>query len=275
MGNRNVDYRVTFETKCWEGDWEYMLKTDRLSKMIANNQFDFFEKILVINNVENRKVVESFAIKAVDNGVIDKFYFVEDYCDTVLKHFCIDPEFKKDKGYKYSIAELVGLYLAQGDYLLHYSSDTMQVYKTDWLSPALDLMFKNEDVVTVSPAEDRRTSKIISKNDDRYLKTQVFSDQCYLVDLKLFKQPIYSESNEAANMYVEYGGDLFEKRVGIYLMNHGYYRIVLGNHYYYSMNFGNLLTIKSTLLTIGKDLSYVFSYIADMKRFLSRILGRS
>ncbi|MEH7611076.1 hypothetical protein [Gottfriedia acidiceleris] len=39
-------FEVTFETKCYEKDWEILLKTDRIEKMIEFNQFQFKEKIL-------------------------------------------------------------------------------------------------------------------------------------------------------------------------------------------------------------------------------------
>jgi hypothetical protein len=41
---------VTFETKCYERDWELLLQTDRLQAMIARNCYPFAEKILYINN---------------------------------------------------------------------------------------------------------------------------------------------------------------------------------------------------------------------------------
>ncbi|XRG77320.1 hypothetical protein V5E38_15875 [Rossellomorea sp. GAMAL-10_SWC] len=43
-------FEVTFETKCFEKDWEILLKTER-RKNDEFNQFQFKEKILYINNV--------------------------------------------------------------------------------------------------------------------------------------------------------------------------------------------------------------------------------
>lgn len=41
---------VTFETKCWEEDWEIILKTDYLKKQIENCNATFDKKRLFINN---------------------------------------------------------------------------------------------------------------------------------------------------------------------------------------------------------------------------------
>ena len=35
---------VDFETKCWEEDWEYILKTNRLEKKIDLNDYKFSKK---------------------------------------------------------------------------------------------------------------------------------------------------------------------------------------------------------------------------------------
>ena len=48
---------VDFETKCWEEDWEYILKTNRLEKMIDLNDYKFSKKRLIINNVEDSLVI--------------------------------------------------------------------------------------------------------------------------------------------------------------------------------------------------------------------------
>ena len=61
---------VTFVTNCWEKDWDILLKTDFLKNKIVRNRYDFAEKMLVINNVNDRPKVEKEAQKAVDKGVI-------------------------------------------------------------------------------------------------------------------------------------------------------------------------------------------------------------
>jgi hypothetical protein len=56
-------HSVTFETKCYEKDWEILLKTNRLEAMISRNQYDFTERILYINNVSDPDKVRSYADK--------------------------------------------------------------------------------------------------------------------------------------------------------------------------------------------------------------------
>jgi hypothetical protein len=48
---------VTFETKCYENDWEILLKTRRLQTMIERHHYPFARRILYINNVRDPAVV--------------------------------------------------------------------------------------------------------------------------------------------------------------------------------------------------------------------------
>ena len=78
---------VTFETKVWEKDWEYILKGDYLKKVIENCNYKFSSKHVIINNVKNRNIVEKFCQEKVDEGIIDCFYVIDDYEFEILEHF--------------------------------------------------------------------------------------------------------------------------------------------------------------------------------------------
>src|SRR5574344_1045428 len=113
---------ITFETKCYENDWEYILKGTYLEQMISRCGINFDFKQLMINNVKNKELVRSFANKKVEQGVIDAYYFIEDTSDEVLSFFKLSKE-SLNKGYVYSISELTGIYQCKTNYLLHFSSD--------------------------------------------------------------------------------------------------------------------------------------------------------
>ncbi|GHV56056.1 hypothetical protein FACS1894182_01840 [Bacteroidia bacterium] len=81
-------YNITFETKCWENDWEYLLKTNYLDKMIERCNVHFQSKQLIINNVNDHEKVSRYAQEKVDRNIIDAFYFVDDYIEEALK--CYD-----------------------------------------------------------------------------------------------------------------------------------------------------------------------------------------
>ncbi len=81
---------VTFITSCWERDWDILLKTKFLLNKIQRNQYAFTSKVLAINNVKNRAKVEKHAEKAVANGIITNYFFVEDCIDDTLDFFPVN-----------------------------------------------------------------------------------------------------------------------------------------------------------------------------------------
>lgn len=232
---------ITFETKCYENDWKFVLKTPYLDRMIDRCGVDFTHKQLIINNVNDITTVSRYADKKVKEGVIDAYYIAADYADKALEFFQIEKS-SFGRGYYYSIAELVGLYLSRTEYHLHFSSDAYMESEPEspWIAEAIELMESRPDYIIASPTwnhkfkEVRKTS--FNERGNFYVQYS-FSDQCYLVKTELFRQPIYNEKNGTSNRYPKYGGELFEKRVDSYLRNHELKRIVHKKVSYIHRNF--------------------------------------
>lgn len=232
---------ITFETKCYENDWKFILLTPYLDRMISRCQTDFTHRQLIINNVRDLSLVRRHADEKVRQGVIDAYYVAEDYAREALDFFRIDRD-SFGCGYYYSIAELVGLYLSRTAYHLHFSSDAyMEPNAAEpWIAQAIGLMETNPKYVTATPTWNRnfREAKAESTGEtDAFYLTQGFSDQCYLVRTDLFRQPIYNEQHPASARYPRYGGELFEKRVDSYLRNHDLIRLVHRQVSYFHRNF--------------------------------------
>ena len=240
---------VTFETKCWENDWEFLLKTRYLDNNIKRNGFLFDNVMLMINNVHDYDQVLHYVKKKMSEGVITSAYIVDDYAQEALDFFDI---FKDSfgKGYYYSIAELVALYLCRTDFLVHFSSDSILAQKTLWIKPAIRVLAENEVVKVANPTWNMRYEEAqrnsVAEDNDFYFG-RGFSDQCYLVRTRDFRQPIYSEYNPLSERYPEYGGPLFEKRVDSWMINNKYQRITYKHGSYFHKNFPGK-SLKRTLL---------------------------
>ncbi len=124
---------ITFETKCWEKDWRYLLKTNIIKKNIARNNYPFEKKVLMINNVLNYKIVTRAADKLISNGILTDYFLVDDYADKTLEFFNLTKE-DLGNGYYYSISELVSIFLCTTKYLLHYSSDSILKVTSNWIN---------------------------------------------------------------------------------------------------------------------------------------------
>lgn len=231
---------ITFETKCWEADWRILLSTDYLKRQIDNCNYDFAEKVLFINNVDNVEAVKAAAEIAVSNRVIDRFYVVEDYAEEALLYFNIAPDSFMG-GYYYSIAELVSIYLCKTDYLFHFSSDTRLARrdKSDFIKESINLLESCADIAVVNPVWNYQFTEAYREAFEErgnFLISYGFSDQCYLIRTKEFQKQIYNEHNPLSERYPKYGGELFEKRVDAYMRNQNRLRATYKKLSYFSDN---------------------------------------
>ena len=94
---------ITFETKCWEKDWKYLLKTNLLKKSIDRNNYLFEKKVLMINNISNYTTVTKAADKLINNGTLTDYFLVDDYAEKTLNFFNLTKE-DLGSGYYYSIS---------------------------------------------------------------------------------------------------------------------------------------------------------------------------
>ncbi len=246
---------ITLETKVWEGDWELVLSTNRLKNIQERCMHTFTYRTIFINNVSNIDKVKKAADKLVDKNIIDNYYVVQDFCNEALEHFHLT---EKDfgKGYYYSIAELVSIYLCKTKYLLHFSSDVIpeKNLPTTWVNDLLNTLKINPKVKVANLTWDRKYKEAekesISK-DGNFFYGYGFSDQMYLIRTDDFITPIYSEKNDASARYPAYGGELFEKRVDAWMRNHKHLRATYSQGSYSHKNFTKNTLIKKIQILIN------------------------
>ncbi|CAM3513553.1 hypothetical protein [Flavobacterium chungbukense] len=231
---------VTFETKVWEKDWEYILKGDYLDKIIANCNFNFYKKHIIINNVKNRLLVEKYCIQKIKEGIIDNYFVVDDSKSAVLNHFELNAE-SFGAGYYYSIAELTGIYQCETDYLMHFSGDSFPVNNnTNWIKEAINIMNNNSNIIVANPTWNYKFKEAENESFEQienFYSGYGFSDQAYLIRKQDFIEKIYNEKNKESERYPKYGGELFEKKVDSFMRNHQKLRITNKNCTYISVNF--------------------------------------
>ncbi len=246
---------ITFETKVWENDWELVLKTSRLKTLILRCNYHFDHRVIYINNVKNPSIVEVHAQRLINEGVIDQFVHVHEHAQEALDFFHLSKE-KLGKGYYYSIAELVSIYLTKTKHLLHFSSDAIPEKNIafDWLQQGIHLLETNSEVkifnLTWNHRFDEAKNESI-KEDDQFFYGYGFSDQMYLVRTEDFRDSIYEEINDASERYPKYGGELFEKRVDSWMRNHSHMRATSKEASYIHKNFPKNYLLKKIGTMIG------------------------
>jgi len=230
---------VTLETKCWENDWQFLLQTDRIERMVERNAFAFARKTLIINNVSDVRLVCSRAEKLVKASLLTDFYVARDHEERVLEFFGLSKE-SLGIAYVYSISELVGIYLCQTEFLLHLAGDSIPTHRTGWMGAALK-RFENDPKVRVANLTwndkyDEAAEESFAEDDDFYTGYG-FSGQMYLIRTSDFRSPeVYHERNPLSERYPAYGGELFEKRVDSWMRNHDFHRITYKHGSYLHRN---------------------------------------
>jgi hypothetical protein len=242
---------VTFEIKCYENDWEYLIRTDRLKKALEACRYPFDRVVLFINNVRDHVKVAKYAQKLLDNGTISDVIHVSEWAEEALDSLGCSPDGFAG-GYYYSVAEMVGVYLCRTDYLLHFSSDSIMANGHEWIGPAIQRMEENATILVANPTWNykfHRAKEESFDEDDNFYIGNGFSDQCYLIAPARFRQRIYNEKNEISHrLYPQYGGESFEKRVDAYMRNHGYLRITSKKASYLHKNFSRSRMVRKAAL---------------------------
>ncbi len=208
---------LTVETKVWEKDWQFILEKGFIQQLMLGVGRDATKRRLLINNVDRPTSVALCADQLIKDGVIDDYVIVGDYSEAALQFFNLR---KSDlgKGYYYSIAELVSIYLCDTEFLAHFSGDTTvpEDVPNCWFDAAVSLLQERPDVSVVNLAWDDKFKEVDKDSlfvDDEFAYGYGFSDQMYVVRAAEFKSRIYDYSHPASDRYPKYGGNLFEKRV--------------------------------------------------------------
>ncbi|PIS01950.1 MAG: hypothetical protein COT85_07345 [Chlamydiae bacterium CG10_big_fil_rev_8_21_14_0_10_42_34] len=216
---------VTFATACWEKDWrQILLDPSYLQvKQIANHKFPFAEKLLVINNVIDLPQVMEAAQKKVDEGVLSRYVVAKD----VLDFFQLKKEELNDWQYFNAVAPLMAIRECKSDFLLYLTGDVFLEKPVQWIPRAIRCMQKrpNVKVANLTWNDNYREAKKESyrKTWNFYFGKKGFSDQMFLVRKGDFCAPIYGEIRDDSHHFPR--GDVFEKRVFSYMLNHGWERI--------------------------------------------------
>ena len=240
--------KVSFATSCYEKDWRFILTDpDYLKvKQIENHDFDFYHKILIINNVEDPNEVAFHAQKLVAKNILTHFFLAENFEEKMLKFFQLSKEsFKADKGYRDSwvyynaTGVLSAIYLCKTPYLLFHTGDVFLEKKISWIDKAIDLMERYSDYKVAnllwngSFLEAKKESYKSKKNF--FISKSGFSDQQFLIKIEDFQKPIYNEIRSDSHHFPR--GDVFEKRVFSFMKNRKWKRITYKKGSYTHISF--------------------------------------
>ncbi len=238
---------VAFATTVWEKDWRPILLGPSYLKVqqIENHCFDFAEKILIINNVDNLDEVIKAARKKIDEGVITSFHIANEevlsFFDLKRSDFRPDPGIHSDWVYYNALGPLAALYYANTDYLLYLTGDVYLPKRVDWIPKTIRRMEKSEKLKVANLVwnENYNEAKKESYKQEWnfFLAKEGFSDQMFLVKRSDFVKPLYNEIHKTSGHFPR--GDVFEKRAYSAMKYRGWERLIYRKGFYIHENFSN------------------------------------
>jgi hypothetical protein len=203
--------------------------------MINNHSFDFDDKILIINNVDDIREVSKYAKDKVEKKVLSDFYVAKTIEKEVLSFFNLKREdFKASEGYEdkwvfyNAICVLTAIYLCKTDYFLYHTGDSYLEKKINWISETIDFMERKKNIKVANLVWNNNYDEVAKesykKKGSFFIAKEGFSDQLFLVKTNDFKKRIYNEIRGDSSHFPR--GDVFERRVFSFMKNHKWKRII-------------------------------------------------
>ena len=223
---------VSFFISIYEKSYEAILNNNYLNSVVEKFNYEFEDKIIIINNVNNYDEVVAY----IQNNYSEwKYFKIDEDSQNILKSFNLSRE-QIEIGYVYSIANYYGIYYCNSDYLLHVTEDCyLEHIDSKFMEESLKILNERDDIISAMPSWEK--NMIGAKTEcleeiDNFYKCLTFTDQVYLIKMKEFKKDIYNFWHDDSNKYPKYGGESFDKRINSYMWSNNKYRIVHKNSYY-------------------------------------------
>jgi len=210
---------------CFERTYRKVLSSEHVNGVVAQNQFKFKSRIVVINNVISKTDARSKADNLLQSGEIDAYYFVDEHIAQAYQITNLS-EKKLGRLMYFSDAFLVAACTPGSELMLHWDADVTLDRHCDWLTPSLDLMQDRDDIFAVNPLPKwagvaKEESWSISRCGS-FVIGDGFTDHCFLVRRAEIAQPIY-EHFALSSMRFTHGliGFTFEARIDAYMRANG------------------------------------------------------
>lgn len=262
---------VTLASACYELDYKVILESRYGEKLYCKNLGGggdaFKERLLLINNVDDKAKLKKMADKAIGRSLVDRYYFVDSIADEAMYYLGVDRNSFKERativdnlkriksgkkpiafrdGYLSSIPAICAIYVCKTDYLLYMDEDVVLCYEEDglkWIRSAIKFMEANGDYVVANPVWNDRYDEAKQESMrelDGFYVSQGFSNQCFLINVKrIYDRFDFNEKpdKDLVKRYPRYAGNCFERRFATYINNHGLYRLTSKNASYIHKDF--------------------------------------
>lgn len=218
-----------FATFVYSGDAHRLHKLGQLDKQLSSNGYPFNQIIIVYQNC-NPKNYEALwpdysLTKVIINDIDDE---LDLFGINLSKSQYQSPTDNHHTWKQHVVNHLVAARMSSSDFIVFADNDCWMIKQPDsWVSLGIDILDQNHDIFMVSP-----------NDGEPERKTQVMSQQMFLVRTEDFRQADWNQPGWDGNVHVP-GGPfpeywaLLEGRMELYCRYVNRYRYVLPSEYRY------------------------------------------
>lgn len=230
--SQDLSGAVDFVVNTFERTYRGALEPGALAAIQAANRYAFARRTVLINNVADRSDAARRAQHLLDDGEIDEFHFVADHLDDALRTTGLQRR-DLEPLLHYSDGPLVAATLSGSPCFLYWDPEARLAESVDWITPALDLMGRDERVTVANPswelpdADGRRpgVEREATEVNGGFALGHGFSDQVFLVRRATLAAPIYEQRCIACIVYpAAHKARVLEARVSAYMRHHAQLR---------------------------------------------------
>lgn len=202
----------------FERTFDRVLKPGFVSRIESDNQCVFAQKVVLINNVEDKRKVQNLTQRLVDAGEITAYASVEEHLDDALRSVGLT---RRELGRipHYSDCALVAVHLSGSPWLCYWDAEASLQRPINWIEPAIRMMERDSRILVANPnwwrsGLDEETDEITGS----FVLGYGFSDAVFLCRRSDFKCPIYRHWTVASLRYpLAHISPVFEQRVDAYM----------------------------------------------------------
>lgn len=215
----NKTNTVTLSINIFERTKDKIFKKGFFKNIEKKFNYKFDDIHVIINNVDNRGLIEKKVQNLKEKGIITDFYFVEDYIDKALISFGIDYDVL-GKIPHYSDFLYVSIFVTKTKFLFHFDSDNVILKSGNFVNDSVILLNSNKSVMCTAPKYLKfyPEQNAITENDNFYF-CYLFGDQIFFIRKEDFSKNIYNY--KCMYPFVAYPLShvfpIFEQRVNSYM----------------------------------------------------------
>jgi hypothetical protein len=235
-----TDVPVDLVVNCYQRTCADVLAAGVVASIAADQLVRFESRTVLVNNVDDRAGVERTATALIDAGEIDRLAFVADHLGAALAATGLTRADLEPLAH-FNDWGLVAATLPGPEWVLHWDAEARLVEPFDWVTPAIELMERDDRILCATPywnvpTLDRATVERVGP----FALGYGFSDQVWLARRADLSRPIYRDRTVARLRYpMVHVGEIFESRIDSHMRRHRRLRAVhTGATYAHPPNMG-------------------------------------